>query len=447
MGKFLGIAWRSLVEHRRRNLLLGAAIAVVTALLVLLTALSAGMRDTMLRAATTLSSGHVNVGGFFKITSGNPAPVVTDYKAVEEVVRRETPGLDYVIDRSRGWAKIVGPDGSVQAGINGIDITRERGLREVLRLAEEHEYEEGGGDVVRGDLDALAEPNTILLFVEQASRLGVDVGDEVTLSAPTIRGVNNTADVRVVAIARDVGIMSNWSAFVPHQVLRDIYRMAGTATGALQLYLKDPETTDAVKTHLRGALAAAGYRMMEPEDKPFWMKFERVQREDWTGQKLDVTDWEDEVSFLQWTITTVDTLTALLVGILMVLIMVGITNTLWIAIRERTREIGTLRAIGMQRRHVLTMFLLEALLLGVLAATIGAAAGAVIALGIDAAAVPVTSEAFRIFTLSETLALHVAPGALVRAVVFISLLTALAALYPAWRATRLKPISAIHQIG
>jgi len=447
MGKFLGIAWRSLVEHRRRNLMLGVAIAAVTALLVLLTALSGGMRDTMLRAATTLSSGHVNVAGFYKITSGNPAPIVTEYAKIEALVRQETPGLDYVIDRTRGWAKLVGPDGSVQAGIGGVDITREEGLRSVLRLAAEKEYEEGGADVVRGDLDELSEPNTILLFAEQARRLGADVGDQVTLSAPTIQGTNNTADVRVVAIARDIGILSNWSVFVPHQVLRDVYKLADSATGALHLYLKDPSQIEAVKTHLRGVLAEAGYTLMEPEDKAFWMKFERVQREDWTGQKIDVTDWEDEVSFMSWTITTVDTLTALLVGILLVLIMVGITNTLWIAIRERTREIGTLRAIGMQRRHVLVMFLSEALLLGVIAAGIGAAAGAGIALGVDAAELPVASPAFRIFTLSETLSLRIAPAAVVEAVAFIAAMTMLAALYPAWRAARLKPISAIHQVG
>ena len=45
--------------------------------------------------------------------------------------------------------------------------------------------------------------------------------------------------------------------------------------------------------------------------------------------------------------------------------MIGILNTLAIAIRERTREIGTLRAIGMQRRKVLWLFVLETALLGV----------------------------------------------------------------------------------
>ena len=43
----------------------------------------------------------------------------------------------------------------------------------------------------------------------------------------------------------------------------------------------------------------------------------------------------------------------MLIIVLLVIIAVGIMNTMWIAIRERTREIGTLRAIGMQRARVL----------------------------------------------------------------------------------------------
>ena len=50
-------------------------------------------------------------------------------------------------------------------------------------------------------------------------------------------------------------------------------------------------------------------------------------------------------------------------------------NALWIAIRERTREIGTLRAIGMQRFGVMRLFLLEASMLGVLGAMLGVLVG------------------------------------------------------------------------
>ena len=92
---------------------------------------------------------------------------------------------------------------------------------------------------------------------------------------------------------------------------------------------------------------------MDPDPRAFWMKFEKVNREDWTGQKLDVTTWEDEMSFIPWTITAITWLSCMLIVILLVVIVVGIMNTMWIAIRERTREIGTLRAIGMQRGTVL----------------------------------------------------------------------------------------------
>ena len=87
----LTIAFRSLVQHRRRTLFLGTAIAAVTALLVLLNGLSTGVRETMIDTATTLSTGHVNVGGFFKVTAGQAAPVVTDYKKVLEVAQEGGP--------------------------------------------------------------------------------------------------------------------------------------------------------------------------------------------------------------------------------------------------------------------------------------------------------------------------------------------------------------------
>ena len=71
----------------------------------------------------------------------------------------------------------------------------------------------------------------------------------------------------------------------------------------------------------------------------------------------------------QLDVTALDGLTVRAAScVLLVVIGVGIMNTLWIAIRERTREIGTLRAIGMQRRRVLLMFLIEALMLGAAAA-------------------------------------------------------------------------------
>lgn len=427
------IAFRNLGTHRRRTLLLGGAIAGVTALLVILNGLSNGMQATMLRSATTLSTGHVNVAGFYKVTAGQSAPVVTGYPKIIEQVRKDVPELDYVVHRGRGWVKMVSDTSSVQVGLGGIDVQSEPGIRQVLQVKE-------------GSLDALAEPNTVLMFEKQAKRLEVKVGDTVTLSAPTMRGTNNTVDVRVAAIAANVGLMSDFNVFVPSQTLRALYQLNADTTGAIHLYLKDVKQVPAVQARLRQTLAAAGYELMDNDPRAFWMKFEVVNREGWTGQKLDITNWEDEISFINWTLTALNGLTGVLIFVLLVIICVGIMNTLWIAIRERTREIGTLRAIGMQRTRVLAMFVFEALTLGALGTLAGALLGLAVCLSINAADIKVP-DVVAVFIMSEKLNLAINPGSILGAMVFITACTTAISLIPSFLAARMKPVTAMHHIG
>jgi len=433
MGQLFLIAVRNLVQHSRRTLLLGGAIVGVTALLVLLLGVLNGIRATILESATTLMTGHVNVGGFFKVTAGAAAPVVTHYPDVLAIVRKEVPELDYVTQRGRGWAKVVSDTGSLQSGVGGIDILHEPGFRRVIQVKE-------------GSLDALAEPGTILIFDEQAQKLGVRVGDQLTLSAYTLRGVANTVDVRIAAIARNVGLLSSWNTFVPDSTLRGLYQMNDQATGALFLYLKNLKDVPRVQERLRRVLGAAGYQLMDPDPRAFWFKFETVNREGWTGQKLDVTTWEDEISFIQWTITAITWLSYVLIGILLVIIVVGLMNTLWISIRERTREIGTLRAIGMQRARVLAMFMIEALTLSVTATLTGAALGLGICALLNLAHLH-APLALQLFLMREEFHLLVKPSAVAGAIGLIAGSTSAIALLPSLLAARLQPVTAMHRVG
>ena len=431
----LTIAFRSLVQHRRRTLFLGSAIAAVTALLVLLNGLSTGVRETMIDTATTLSTGHVNVGGFFKVTAGQAAPVVTDYKKVIEVVKKTVPEMAYVVHRGRGWAKVVSDTGSMQMGITGIDVKSEPKFASVLQL-------------VSGKIDDLAEPGTILIFDNQAEKLGVKVGDAVTISAPTTRGTNNTLDVRVVAIAHSLGLLSTWNSFIPIDSLRKLYQFNQDSTGVVQIMLdrKDLPRIPEISGRLRAALEQAGWRVMPNDPRAFWMKFQSVSREDWTGQKLDVTNWEDEISFMTWTLKALQGISFVLIAILVAIIVIGIMNTMWIAIRERTREIGTLRAIGMQRREVLWMFLLESIMLGLFSTVAGVVAGAAIAAGLNALHLHVPTG-LQFFLMSPFLHISVHGSLLLSSVVTITIVTALAALYPSLRAARLRPVVAMSHFG
>ena len=429
----LQIAARNLARHTKRNVFLGIAIASVTGLLVLLGALTAGIRTAMFESATTLMTGHVNVGGFYKITSGTGAPMVTDAAKVLERVRTHVPELDYAAGRVRGFAKAVADRSSMDVVLGGIDIVKEPQFRKVIRVLE-------------GNLDELAKPNTILLFEDQAKRLEVKVGDAFTLVAPTQRGASNTADVRVAAIARNVGLLSAWNAFLPADTLRRFYELKQDTTGAIHLYLRDASKAGPVAARLRELLAKDGYRVMDADPQAYFMKFQKVNSEDWTGQKLDVTTWEDELSFMSWILSGVSGLTGLLIFVLLVIVVIGILNTLAIAIRERTREIGTLRAIGMQRRKVLWLFLLESLLLGVSGTAAGALIGAAIAAGLNALHLA-APEGVQMFLLQQHLTLSLHARDIAGNALFIAAVTTVASLFPAFRAARLKPVTAMHHVG
>jgi ABC-type lipoprotein release transport system permease subunit len=430
----LQVATRNLTRHTRRNLFLGGALAAVTGLLVLLGSLTAGIEHAMLESATTLMTGHVNVGGFFKVTSGTAAPLVSDWPKVLEATRAEVPEIDYVAVRGRGWVKAVSESASMDLVLGGLDIEKEPGFRKVVIPIE-------------GSLDELARPNTVLIFQGQAERLKVGVGDPLTLSAPTERGVNNTVDVRVGVVARNVGLISSFQGFIQAETLRRLYGLNQTTTGAIHLYLKDKDAANLVAARLRETLKAQGWRVMEPDPQPYWMKlFMTVPSEDWTGQKLDVTTWEDELGQFKQFIFAIKALTGLLVMVLMVVVVIGILNTLAIAIRERTREIGTLRAIGMHRRKVLWLFVLETGLLGVGGCAAGALAASLVAAGLNAAHIAVP-EGIQLFLMQEHLSFRLGGGAILGDVALLALITILASVFPAIRAARLRPVTAMHHVG
>jgi ABC-type lipoprotein release transport system permease subunit len=430
----LQIAARNLARHSLRNLFLGGALAAVTALLVILGALTAGMESAMMESALTMLTGHVNVGGFFKVTSGSAAPLVADYPKMVALVKEKVPELDYLVVRGRGWAKAVSEQSSMDLVLGGVDVANEPGFRKTLRILE-------------GKLEDLAQPETILLFEGQAERLKVKVGDVVTISAPTARGVNNTADLRVVVVAKNVGLLSAFSAFVQSDALRTLYGLNASTTGAIHLYLKRPEDGPVVAARLRSAIAASGLRVMDPEAQPYWMKLMlKVPSEDWTGQKIDVTTADDEMGQFKQFILALKWISWILTTVLMVVVVIGILNTLAIAIRERTREIGTLRAIGMQRRKVLWLFVLETALLGLIGTSAGVLAASAFAGGLNALSITLP-EAVQIFLSQERLHFLLQPGTIAARAALLALVTVLASLYPARRAARLKPITAMHQIG
>ncbi len=123
---------------------------------------------------------------------------------------------------------------------------------------------------------------------------------------------------------------------------------------------------------------------------------------------------------------------------------VGIITTLMTSVMERTKEIGLLKALGFNNRHILLLFLFEATIIGLIGASTGLAGGfllghampAVIGLVSDMESSEMSVPAFEPVFL---------PMDLVGVWVFALVLSAVAGFYPSWRASKLDPVDALRK--
>lgn len=445
MRTILNIAFRNLLQAKRRTVLLGLAVAIVASLFLVLRAVSASVSEKMIESATTLSSGHVNVGGFFKSSRKASAPMLVGREEIRAFVKQEVPEAVSIIDRHRGWGRLISQASSINVGVNGIIFEEEERFFRSLRLAKESEYKDGGSQEAFGSFNDLQKPNSVLIFAAQAKKLEVGVGDTLTFVTEASRTQSNTVDLNVAAIASDIGFMSNWSIFMPRQNVLDLNRVAADTTGIVMVYLPSHEKAPEVHNRLRTAFKDKGYQVMDHDPNPFFMKFDKVAGEDWLGQKLDLTLWSDEISFVIWVTAALDLVSFFVIGVLAIIIIGGIMNAMWMSVRERTKEIGTMRAIGAQKSFVVQLFLFEAVLLGVLASLIGITIGGIGLSVLNALDVPIKNEGARLFLMSNSLSFSLHAGQFISTLLLFGFITGLAALYPALKASKMRPVEALMQ--
>ena len=134
--------------------------------------------------------------------------------------------------------------------------------------------------------------------------------------------------------------------------------------------------------------------------------------------------------------------------IIFLVALVIINNSMIIATMERVSEIGTMRAIGADRRFVLAIFLLETLLLGLLAGGLGALSGAAAMLffgvyGISSGGIDILVFFFSGPRLYPT----IEPYQMLLGLTVIILASLASTLYPALMATRIQPVVAMQDKG
>jgi ABC-type lipoprotein release transport system permease subunit len=128
---------------------------------------------------------------------------------------------------------------------------------------------------------------------------------------------------------------------------------------------------------------------------------------------------------------------------------IGILNLMLMAVFERTREMGVLAALGMKARQVMALFLLEGWLIGVVGALVGVGLSVLLLgwlarVGIDLTFASGMGEVMAL--MGSRMYPIISPADIAGRAITVSIIAALAALYPAWHASRQEPAAALHHV-
>ena len=159
---------------------------------------------------------------------------------------------------------------------------------------------------------------------------------------------------------------------------------------------------------------------------------------DYFGDQVSVISATAVQSLLTTIFSTISLFLGGIAAISLLVAGIGIMNIMIVSLIERTREIGILKAIGMKSRTVLYIFLTESVIIGLIGAAIGVVSGWILA-NVVAIFLGRGGTMGGALTITPILTVEVLLGALIFGVG----ISVVFALYPAWRASKLKPVEAL----
>jgi len=228
----------------------------------------------------------------------------------------------------------------------------------------------------------------------------LEVGDRIKLTSE-VNKEEKTLSLRIVGILEESGGSfgsGDKSFLIPLRTYEQFFETGGEYT-TIQVKVVDPETINQISDEIEETL-----------------------------EDVSVITSEAAMSMVDSIIGTVEAVLGGIAGISLLVAGVGIINTMTVSVMERTREIGTLKAIGARSSDVLFLFLTEAVMTGIAGGTIGAVFGFILStvVGQYVGVVAEVSLNLGVITLLFAVVTCVVSG-----------------IYPAWRAAQLHPVDAL----
>jgi putative ABC transport system permease protein len=397
----VSLAFRNLTRNVRRTLITSAAVIAGVSVLIMGFGLVDGLDENVIRAQEDTSSGHVLLrpaefpSDNLNYPLDKAMPIGSELTAAlsDDRIRAHATRLWFS-------ARMVSGMDSVRMKVIGYDAEDEAAVFPRSEWTIDGAWPEGDAQIAMGS--------------GLASMLKLSQGDTVILNAHTMAGSINAMPYQltgtVTAGSPAVDAMSVW---MPMEMAVKLVQ-PGEARTHIAVRLKRRGLSDGILPDL----SVGGWTATSSLD--------------------EVADLIALNAFRRQAIS-------LVVLILMLISALGIANTVIMATYERVREVGTLRAMGMSRRGIQALFLLEGGVMGLTAGVLGAGVGCAVVWwfashGIDISGL---TNSLGETSMSSTLYMQFTWGPVIFSLVFGFVVSILSSAYPAWHASTLNPADAV----
>ncbi|MBI5107872.1 MAG: ABC transporter permease, partial [Rhodocyclales bacterium] len=278
------------------------------------------------------------------------------------------------------------------------------------------------GRMIEGDkAGALVGRGQIVIPLLLARGMKTQVGDTVVVVATNRDGSVNGKTFVVRGILESVTGPGGRDGYVHIDDARELLRMNEAEVSEIAVRLKDFSRLDRTTGQIKAALEGVSNK----DGKPV----------------LETHSWADLSPFANLA-RMIDLMTLFIKVVLVSIVLVSVMNVMIMAVFERIREIGTIAAIGTPPSRILSLFLAEGLMLGIVGTVAGTVLSLVAIFGINLWRPTFDFGQQQNLVMAPT----IAGGDVLSIAALVVVVAVVASLQPAWKASRMDPISALRHV-
>jgi len=436
--ELLKIAYRNVSRQKRRSNLLALAIAFGVMMIILVNSLTQGLVRTTEENFSSALGGHIYLTGEVLLESGKVTNQIADTQVLDAVLPQFTGYIAESQKRTTISGTYIFHSKTTNGNLYGVNWEEEKTLMDTFAVLE-------------GSLDRIGEERAIVIPQETAEDLGVALNEEILVSFTTITGQANVGEFTIVAIVKDTLGLGFTASYANIGYVNDLVGLEAEEYQSYNLVLNDISQIHSITKLIEDAILQQGALLKpEPDESDSIMPmggmagamFSTAEEEVWQGTRFNVGNLNDYMDAVDQIVAILNGVSLGVFFIMLLITMVGLMNTFRMIIIERTREIGTMRAIGMLKRDVSQLFLLEGLILGLRGVLFGVAAELIIGTIIRLISFTDGSR-FAMILNQGHIAVPIVPSNIMMITAIIVMITLIAVWFPARKAARLLPSDAL----